>query len=307
MLEPSQLSAEEQQVLQTLEKELQLVQEQLGLALQHRQDSQEQLQIIENRLNTIDNELQHNQETELENEDKSQHAETQLQSNTNRMQQIDEQLLTSEGKLQISIEQRQVVEEQLNTVIEQLQASDNQQKFDEQKVEILKNQIENFESGVSVQEIQAVESSKDVIITIIRQKDGARETDVCLGTALDVGYLTSYSCCQANEIFLFDLNNTEIHLITNSYWADQNLCFFKTTESEVVEVDFSPVEAAMTEMCSLLMFDHGELRKHELEISVKDCFAESCLLNINSNLKIINGTAIYCSDSSNLGIVIKSE
>ena len=46
-------------------------------------------------------------------------------------------------------------------------------------------------------------------ISVIRKVENARETDVCIGTSTNFGYITSKSCCQVDEMFLFDLESSE--------------------------------------------------------------------------------------------------
>ena len=63
------------------------------------------------------------------------------------------------------------------------------------------------ESDRLTEELKQCSSSHDSLeptghigISIIRQVENARETDVCIGTSTSVGYITSKSCCQADEI-----------------------------------------------------------------------------------------------------------
>ena len=69
-------------------------------------------------------------------------------------------------------------------------------------------------------------------ISVIRKVENARETDICVGTSTNFGYITSKSCCQVDEMFLFDLENSEeIKIEENSIWIEDHICFINTTAS----------------------------------------------------------------------------
>ena len=69
-------------------------------------------------------------------------------------------------------------------------------------------------------------------ISVIRKVENARETHVCIGTSTNFGYITSKSCCQVEEMFLFDLENSEeIEIEENSIWIEDHICFINTTET----------------------------------------------------------------------------
>ena len=69
-------------------------------------------------------------------------------------------------------------------------------------------------------------------ISVVRRAENARETDVCFGTSTNFGYITSKSCCQADEMFLFDLESSEeIKIEQNSIWIEDHICFINTTET----------------------------------------------------------------------------
>ena len=83
-------------------------------------------------------------------------------------------------------------------------------------------------------------------ISVIRKVENARETDVCIGTSTNFGYITSKSCCEVEEMFLFDLENSEeIKIEENSIWIEDHICFINTTA--MLEFDFPPFDGGETQ------------------------------------------------------------
>ena len=83
-------------------------------------------------------------------------------------------------------------------------------------------------------------------ISVIRKVENARETDVCIGTSTNFGYITSKSCCQVDEMFLFDLESSEeIEIKENSIWIEDHICFINTTET--LELDFPALNDDQTQ------------------------------------------------------------
>ena len=84
---------------------------------------------------------------------------------------------------------------------------------------------------------ELLQPTGNIGLSIIRHVENARETDVCVGTSTSLGYITSNSCCQADEMFLFDLENSaEIKIEANSIWIEDHICFINTTETINVDV-----------------------------------------------------------------------
>ena len=149
-------------------------------------------------------------------------------------------------------------------------------------------------------------------ISIIRHVENARETDVCVGTSTSLGYITSNSCCQADEMFLFDLENSaEIKIEANSIWIEDHICYINTTET--INVDVPMFDTGEIQSCSILAFDssQGKFNEHKLQVETKGCMNNLCTLKIDSNIlqdgKILDGTSIACDQQPNLGIITKSE
>ena len=146
---------------------------------------------------------------------------------------------------------------------------------------------------------------------MIRQVKNARETDTCIGTETNSGYITSSPCCQADQMFLFEFeNSTEISVnLDNSVWIEEHICFINTTES--FKFHFSASDDAETQSCRFLAYDYsqGEFNEHQIEIETKGCVESTCSWKIDSleNAMILDGTSIICDGSPNFGIITKSK
>ena len=92
----------------------------------------------------------------------------------------------------------------------------------------------------------ALKPTGHIGISVIRKVDNARETDICVGTSTKSGYITSKSCCQVDEMFLFDLETSEeIKIEENSIWIEDHICFINTTET--LEFDFPALNDDQTQ------------------------------------------------------------
>ena len=157
-----------------------------------------------------------------------------------------------------------------------------------------------------------LEPNKTIIISLIRIIDDAREIDTCSGMATRFGYLTSYTCCQADELILHDLNNSEDILIDeDSLWVEDSICLINKTE--VIDFNFSMNDYEIYRQCSLSMYDNHQERfnDHKFDLKILGCFDSPCELAIDSNLyqnqTILNGTLIICENSIHSAIIIKSK
>ena len=148
-------------------------------------------------------------------------------------------------------------------------------------------------------------------ISVIRRIDNARETDTCIGTETNLGYITSSSCCQADQIFLFEFeNSTEIEInLENSILIEKHICFINTTET--VKFHFPSLDGAETQSCTFLAYDdsQGEFNKHQIEIETKGCIDSTCSWKVDllENAIILDGTFIICDGSPNFGIITRSK
>ena len=179
--------------------------------------------------------------------------------------------------------------------------------------EKLKNHLR--ESRTDLQECStnrhdSLQPAGHVGISVIRQVENARETDFCIGTETSSGYITSSSCCQADQMFLFEFeNSTEIPVnFGHSVWIEEHICFINTTAT--FEFHFPALDDAEAQSCTVLAYDdsHGEFNEHQIEIETKSCVDSICNWKMDSleNAMILDGTFIVCNGSPNFGIVTKS-
>ena len=176
-----------------------------------------------------------------------------------------------------------------------------------EKYDLLKNDLQECSSNRH----DSLQATGHVGISVIRRIDNARETDTCIGTETNLGYITSSSCCQADQMFLFEFkNSTEIEInLENSILIEEHICFINTTET--VKFHFPALDGAETQSCTFLAYDdsQGEFTEHQIEIETKDCVESTCSWKIDSieNAIILEGTSMICNGSPNFGIVTKSK
>ena len=147
----------------------------------------------------------------------------------------------------------------------------------------------------------------NIIISVFFEVDNARETDFCLVISTSIGYMTAYSCCQADELYLFDFDTgNEITIGTNSYLIDENICIFNTTDVTVLNYR---IQEKKKHFCSLDTYDivQNEFIKKNLQFEIDHCSDGSCIYTFDSksleNKTIINGTLVSCDQSSLFGIL----
>ena len=176
-----------------------------------------------------------------------------------------------------------------------------------EKYDLLKNDLQEC----SLNRYDSLQPTGYVGISVIRRVENARETDSCIGTETNSGYITSSSCCQADQMFLFEFeNSTEIAInLENSIWIEEHMCFINTTE--IFKFNFPSLDGAESQSCAFLAYDdsQGEFNEHEIEIKTKDCVDSTCSWKIDSleNAMILDGTYIVCNGLPNFGIVTKSK
>ena len=157
-----------------------------------------------------------------------------------------------------------------------------------------------------------LEPNETIIISLIRNINDSREIDTCSGMSTRFGYLTSNSCCQADELILHDLNNfKDIPIDGNSLWVEESICLINKTET--IDNNFTMNDNQIYRQCSLSMYDNNQeqFNEHKLKFRILGCFDSACDLKIDSNLyqnqTILNGTLIICEHSFYSAIVIKSK
>ena len=201
----------------------------------------------------------------------------------------------------------------LECIVENEKLTKEKEKVNEEneklteKNDLLKNDLQECSSNRH----DSLQPAGHVGISVIRQVENARETDTCIGTETNSGYITSSPCCQADQMFLFEFeNSTEISVnLDNSVWIEEHICFINTTES--FKFHFSASDDAETQSCRFLAYDYsqGEFNEHQIEIETKGCVESTCSWKIDSleNAMILDGTSIICDGSPNFGIVTKSK
>ena len=82
-----------------------------------------------------------------------------------------------------------------------------------------RNSLKNDLQECSSNRYDSLQPTGRVGISVIRQVENARETDTCIGTETNSGYITSSSCCKVDQMFLFEFeNSTEIEInLENSF------------------------------------------------------------------------------------------
>ena len=154
----------------------------------------------------------------------------------------------------------------------------------------------------------SLQPTGNIVISLIRHVENAREIDACLGMSTDFGYITSNSCCQADQVTLFDLETyDEIPIEPNSTWVEENICFINITEIQVM--NFPNFDSDETQNCSTLVFDEptGEFTQYEIDIEIGKCFDSPCSVNSDLNGTILNGTSVVCDHSNQIGVITKSK
>ena len=146
-----------------------------------------------------------------------------------------------------------------------------------------------------------------IIISIFFKVNNARETDFCLGISTSIGYITSQSCCRADELFLFDFDTgNEIFMEIDSYWMDENICIFNKTH--ISGLNFG-IQEEKNHFCSLLTYDvvQNEFDEHNFLFEIEHCSHGSCKFTFDAesleNKTFLNGTLISCDQSSLVGLL----
>ena len=184
--------------------------------------------------------------------------------------------------------------------------------FFKNKTEALTTEVEILKSQNPAVVLQAINLLPDgnIIISVIRQLDNAREIDYCAGSSTSFGYITASSCCKAQEMFLFDMEKSEdIKIEENSVWLEEHMCFINTTET--FEFAFSSEDISEPNICSVVAFDDNEGQFDEIFIQIEKCLDIACTLPIDSTLfqnrTVLAGSFIFCHESMDFGIVTKSK
>ena len=157
----------------------------------------------------------------------------------------------------------------------------------------------------------SLQPTENIVMSVIHHLESVREIGFCMGSSTSVGYVTSKSCCLADEIFLADIESYEdIPYEENSIWFDDKLCLINTTT--LPNFFYPTAEINETQFCSLITFDQveGELKERKLEINTHECHDDFCSIGTNFNFQnesILNGTSLNCVNWPHFGVVRKSK
>ena len=157
----------------------------------------------------------------------------------------------------------------------------------------------------------SLQPTEKIIISIIRHLENIREIGFCVGSSTSIGYVTSKSCCLADEFFLTDAESFEnIPYGENSIWIAEELCVINTTT--LSDFDFPTIGNNETRFCSLITFDqiNGVLKEQQLSINTHECYDKFCPIATIPNFQnetIMEGTSLICVDWPHFGVVRKSK
>ena len=202
---------------------------------------------------------------------------------------------------------------------------EQREKETQEKISFLEDRVQQLESDLEKWQREAANKCSsdqseygslqpigNLVVSIIRHVENAREIDACMGMSTELGYVTSKQCCEADQLMLFDLEAyEEIPIGLNSIWNEEHVCFINTTEIE--EMNFATFNNKEPQSCSTLAFDEseGQFIEHQLEIKLKKCFDSPCSFKIDpklfQNRTILNGTSVVCDEANQIGIVTKSK
>ena len=190
----------------------------------------------------------------------------------------------------------------------------------QQEYNYYKNESDRLTQRTKIESIQCplnlsnLQLSENIEISLIRQIDGAREHDVCLGSLTIIGVITAKSCCQADELFLYDLTNSkEVSIDDKMFWIEDNICLINTTDTFEIDVAIDVTDEVIQQSCTIMTYDRTEQKfdPQIFELTINKCFENNCIFKIDSELLknhiILNGTSIRCDESTYFGIVTKSK
>ena len=145
-------------------------------------------------------------------------------------------------------------------------------------------------------------------MSTIRQFADQREINYCLGTLSVFGIITARSCCEVDELFAIDQEESnEFPIDSNLFFIDNHICLINKTVS--LNTDVQKID--LTNNCSISLFDSSTSYFINKEIDDRNisCSNGLCFIIFDSdeNLTLLNGTAIICNHSTIYGIISSSE
>ena len=252
----------------------------------------------------------------IKNENQNLQQEAELSKNETQIYQNDLQNLQNEIEIlnqeNANYEQEaEMIKNQIRNLEHEAERNANETQNLKSQIEDLQEEVQNAQNNSFNQfENNSLEPTGSIFISLIRQIEDAQEVDICAGTSTDLGYFTAKSCCQGDQIYLFDQKTyDELTIPENSMWIDENICLINTTDISKLSVENLEFEEKQT--CVVDVFDDGEFKEHHFDLEVKQCFGFPCTYTIDDNLfengTILNGTSVLCRQSNHLGTITKSK
>ena len=143
---------------------------------------------------------------------------------------------------------------------------------------------------------------------MIKRVDNTIEIDFCLGSLFKNGIITTRSCCEAEQFFLSDNENSSgLDIDIQSVFIENKICFINITN------EFNPGHPVFDKIssCSILVSDHNldDYVEIMIDIENRSCSNRTCYLNhdLSKHETILNGTPITCQNSSIYGIIVKCQ
>ena len=161
-------------------------------------------------------------------------------------------------------------------------------------------------------QLKEVFPTGNIVISSMTSIDNTREMNFCNGLSTNFGYFTSSFCCQADEMFLFDVeSSTEILTDPFSMSLDEHICFVNV--SKIDEIHFPSPIYDDRQNCSILIFDEAQEQfiKQPFELDLSQCLNYPChlkdIFTSFQNILILNGTSVVCDQSGYFAIVTDNE
>ena len=206
----------------------------------------------------------------------------------------------------------QILEEEVKTCEIGIEKVEGEIDHLQHEYSYYKNESDRLESIQCAPNQLNFQLNENIEISLIRQIDDAREYDVCLGSQTIFGIITAKSCCQADELFFYDLTNSkEVSIDDKMFWVEDNICFINTTET--FEIDVAITDGVIQQSCTIMTYDKSEEQfdAQIFQLRIDKCFENNCVIKLDSELSrnhiILNGTSIRCNESTYFGIITKSK
>ena len=154
-----------------------------------------------------------------------------------------------------------------------------------------------------------IQRTGDIVLTLIRHDENTRDIDFCSGLSSNIGYFTAKSCCEADQIMVFDVKTyAEISMNETTIYLDDNICFISKANKS--EINFPNFDLPEKRNCSILAYDEVQEQfnyYHLNQLELLTCFNAPCSLQIDpnsiQNATVLIGSPIFCEKSGHFGII----